>query len=142
MSFINSIQIMISIPKNYGFLKIHIFIQKRVLHFVEGTCLDGYFECDNGFCVPISDVCNFRNDCLDNSDEYCGQFLTSPLFPPFLIPKKKLLNIEQVSYSYTSNYTYFIHELDQFPVKLLFVNNHIYLPCFIPTQIYKCLLLL
>ena len=41
-------------------------------------CQDGYFQCDNGFCIPELWKCDLDNDCGDNSDEpfYCGKEIT------------------------------------------------------------------
>jgi hypothetical protein len=36
------------------------------------TCSDYQFQCDDGDCIHISQVCNFKDDCIDGSDEYCG----------------------------------------------------------------------
>ena len=33
------------------------------------TCPAGYFECDNGNCIPNSWKCDTDNDCGDSSDE-------------------------------------------------------------------------
>ena len=45
-----------------------------------GTCeKTGKFQCNNGKCIWIWNVCNSRNDCGDNSDEsmkdgaFCGR---------------------------------------------------------------------
>ncbi|XP_072013063.1 uncharacterized protein [Amphiura filiformis] len=35
----------------------------------EGPCTWAEFQCDNGVCVPITDVCDGHNDCIDFSDE-------------------------------------------------------------------------
>ena len=45
-----------------------------------GTC-EKYdrFQCKNGKCIDKSEICNFKNDCVDNSDEsktesaFCGR---------------------------------------------------------------------
>ena len=39
------------------------------------VCLNTQFSCDNGRCVPSSYVCDYENDCGDNSDETqdCGK---------------------------------------------------------------------
>ena len=36
---------------------------------IKGKCLDTQFECDNGKCINADDLCNYVNDCGDNSDE-------------------------------------------------------------------------
>ena len=42
----------------------------------ECKCAAGYFQCDNGGCIPIGAVCDFENNCADGSDEvYCGNLL-------------------------------------------------------------------
>ncbi|XP_054722001.1 uncharacterized protein LOC129231663 [Uloborus diversus] len=38
-------------------------------------CKDGEWQCSNGLCIPITDICNGHEDCLDMSDELncnCG----------------------------------------------------------------------
>ncbi|XP_070561544.1 uncharacterized protein [Ptychodera flava] len=36
------------------------------------NCLPDQYKCDNGKCLPLELICNFRNDCGDNSDELDG----------------------------------------------------------------------
>ena len=39
-----------------------------------GICSSDIFRCQNGNCVKSIDVCNYGNDCGDNSDEFgCGK---------------------------------------------------------------------
>ncbi|XP_072013062.1 uncharacterized protein [Amphiura filiformis] len=38
-------------------------------HCEAGPCTWAEFQCDNGVCVPITDVCDGHNDCIDFSDE-------------------------------------------------------------------------
>ena len=35
----------------------------------EATCDEGYFQCNNGACIPGVWVCDNDDDCKDNSDE-------------------------------------------------------------------------
>lgn len=35
-----------------------------------GPCGENFFACDNGECVPKSDICDYKNDCGDYSDEF------------------------------------------------------------------------
>jgi hypothetical protein len=37
-------------------------------------CEDHQFQCNTGDCIHISLVCNFKADCIDASDEYCGTY--------------------------------------------------------------------
>ena len=39
------------------------------LSHVAGRCSSSQFECDNGFCLSNSFVCNGFDSCGDNSDE-------------------------------------------------------------------------
>ena len=34
-----------------------------------GHCLPSQFECDNGNCIDSDELCNYIDDCGDNSDE-------------------------------------------------------------------------
>lgn len=43
------------------------------------NCSEYQFQCDDGDCIHISQVCNFKQDCIDGSDEYCGKRLYNPL---------------------------------------------------------------
>jgi len=43
------------------------------------TCRDDQFTCTNGQCIAADDVCNFKFDCVDGSDENqqaCGMYPT------------------------------------------------------------------
>lgn len=40
------------------------------------TCSATEFVCDNGRCVPLNYVCDYTNDCRDNSDEQGCPFPT------------------------------------------------------------------
>lgn len=46
------------------------------------TCPKTHFKCQNHFCIPNVNTCDFVNDCGDNSDEYeeCSEY-----FKDFLI---------------------------------------------------------
>ena len=38
------------------------------------TIANEEFECNNGYCVPLTTICDGYNDCMDHSDEYkCGK---------------------------------------------------------------------
>ena len=44
---------------------------------VTETCSAEQFQCKNGECVKKSDMCDFKFDCVDHSDETdeeCGEF--------------------------------------------------------------------
>jgi hypothetical protein len=45
-----------------------------VLVIIDG-CSQDQFTCGNGVCIHVSLVCNFIQDCADNSDEQCGDYL-------------------------------------------------------------------
>nr|XP_018896550.1 PREDICTED: very low-density lipoprotein receptor-like [Bemisia tabaci] len=42
------------------------------------TCRLSEFRCQNGKCIPLSQVCNHLNECGDGSDElkYCTQLIS------------------------------------------------------------------
>ena len=43
---------------------------------VHNSCSSDEFRCDNDQCIPKDSTCDFKEDCLDGSDEsstYCGK---------------------------------------------------------------------
>ena len=47
-------------------------------HTYAGSCSANQFRCKNGNCVSSFSVCNYANDCEDNSDEMgCGESVQS-----------------------------------------------------------------
>ena len=37
------------------------------------VCEETEFACDNGNCIKVSQVCDFKSDCTDGTDERCGK---------------------------------------------------------------------
>jgi hypothetical protein len=57
------------------------FFILNLFHFIEDmSCTDDEFKCSDGRCIHISLVCDFKADCVDAADEFCGiclLFITS-----------------------------------------------------------------
>lgn len=37
-------------------------------------CGEDEFTCADGTCIHVSEVCDYKWDCSDKSDEFCGMF--------------------------------------------------------------------
>ena len=45
------------------------------------SCSANEFTCSNGYCIPLSKVCDFKTDCKDYTDEYfCNTTQKRPLY--------------------------------------------------------------
>ena len=64
------IKIDATMPCNHALLLLLLFNLYLSILGKPGTC-EKYltFQCNNGKCIYKSYICNFRNDCGDNSDE-------------------------------------------------------------------------
>ena len=67
-------------PCKHGLLLLRLFSLFVSLPGKPGTCGKyGRFQCNNGKCIVKGMICDFRNDCGDNSDEsktdgaFCGR---------------------------------------------------------------------
>ena len=46
------------------------------LHLESTSCARYQFQCKNRKCISKTNLCNWRDDCGDNSDEtFCGMFV-------------------------------------------------------------------
>jgi hypothetical protein len=41
----------------------------------QNICEDDEFMCDSGRCIHVHYVCDFKPDCVDASDEFCGMHI-------------------------------------------------------------------
>ena len=57
-----------NIPRFNTYFSIQHIMQ--CLFFVSGSCNSNQILCKNGKCTNSSNVCNYNNDCGDNSDEF------------------------------------------------------------------------
>ena len=70
----------VTMPCNHPLLLLLLFILYLSILGNSGTCeKHGMLQCNNGKCIVADFICNFRNDCGDNSDEsktdrpFCGR---------------------------------------------------------------------
>ena len=70
----------VTMPRNHPLLLLLLFSLYLSILGKPGRCKKyGLFQCNNGKCISVSSICNFRNDCGDNSDEsktdgpFCGR---------------------------------------------------------------------
>ncbi|XP_028283475.1 MAM and LDL-receptor class A domain-containing protein 2 [Parambassis ranga] len=51
----------------------NLFVLLSVFLAIVSACPDGHFQCTSGECVSVQLICNFKEDCIDGSDEeFCG----------------------------------------------------------------------
>ncbi|XP_060575283.1 low-density lipoprotein receptor-related protein 1-like [Ruditapes philippinarum] len=43
----------------------------------ESDCTNDHFQCTDGRCIHVSQLCDFTTDCLDGADEYCDEGVCS-----------------------------------------------------------------
>ena len=70
----------VTMPCSHALLLLHLLSLCVSLLGKPGTCERYHtFQCNNGKCIGMTHICNFRNDCGDNSDEsktdgaFCGR---------------------------------------------------------------------
>ena len=51
------------------------------------VCPETHFKCNNHFCIPTENVCDFQDNCGDNSDEEACSKCFYIFFVLYLFPK-------------------------------------------------------
>ena len=51
--------------------------------------------CDDGRCIHVHQICDFKSDCYDASDEFCGNFIFDLLkiIQVFILDTKEVLDL-------------------------------------------------
>lgn len=47
----------------------HYFFLSHIVVLETYVCPETHFKCNNHFCIPTENVCDFQDNCGDNSDE-------------------------------------------------------------------------
>ena len=108
------IKIAVAKPCNHNLLVLRLFILFVSLLGKPGTCEKyGRFQCNNGKCIYNGNICDFRNDCGDNSDEsktdgaFCGRCAWLAFCGPSKIvcSSRKIISVKitRLEYSFKCN---------------------------------------
>ena len=94
-----TIKIDVAMPGNHALLLLRLHSLFVSLLGKSGTCEKyGRFQCNNGKCIYKENICDFRNDCGDNSDEsrtdgaFCGRCASLA----FGYPKKIMCRLKKI----------------------------------------------